>query len=134
MFSKSHIAALLVLMGIYLGFILLQKIKPISRKFEPYVRYGVAAVMILQEITLNIYRVQTNIWSFVESLSVHLCSFSIVLGSYILITKSKYLFDTLYFWSTGTMVALFSSDITNTDFPTFKYYQFIFFSWFNRFL
>lgn len=125
-FSKSHIAALLVLMGIYLGIIVLQKIKPISWKFEPYVRVGVAAAMILQEITINIYRVQTNIWSFAESLPVHLCSFSIVLGSYMLITKSKYLFDILYFWSAGAMVALFSPDLTNTDFPTFRYYQFFF--------
>lgn len=82
--------------------------------------------MILQEITINIYRVQTNIWSFAESLPVHLCSFSIVLGSYMLITKSKYLFDILYFWSAGAMVALFSPDLTNTDFPTFRYYQFFF--------
>ena len=64
MFSKSHIATLLVLLGSYMGFFVLQKFKPVSRKFEPYVRVGVAAAIILQEITLNRYRVQTNIWSF----------------------------------------------------------------------
>lgn len=126
LFSISHIIALSVLFAFYVGFIMLQKVRPLAAKWEPFVRNGVAVAMIVQEIFLNIYRVQTNIWSFAESLPVHLCSFSIILGSYMLVTKSKYLFDVLYFWSAGAMVALFTPDLTNTDFPTFRFYQFFF--------
>lgn len=126
LFSPSHLIALSVLLVFYIGFVVSQKYWPINPKTEPYIRDGVAAIMIIQEITLNIYRVQTNIWSFAESLPVHLCSFSIILGSYMLVTRSKYLFDILYFWSVGAMVALFTPDLTNTDFPTFRFYQFFF--------
>lgn len=126
LFSTSHLIALSVLLAFYIGFVISQKYWPMSPKIEPTIRKSIAAILIIQEITLNVYRVQTNTWTFAESLPIHLCSMSVLLGSYMLATKSKYLFDILYFWSVGAMVALLTPNLTNTDFPSFKYYQFFF--------
>jgi len=124
LFSISHLSALFVLVMIFLGFVLLTRKKSISEKQDKFLRIFLGSAMIVQEISLNIFRVQTGIWSLAESLPFHLCSFSIILGSLLYFTKSKFLFDILYYWAAGALVALFTPDLTTTDFPAFRYYQF----------
>ena len=126
LFSRSHLLAMLTLLLFYVALYFASGWIRSSKSVEKYLRVGLALTMILQEITLNVYRVQSGSWSFAESLPFHLCSFSIILGSIMLYKKSAYLFDICYYWSVGALMAILTPDLTNTDFPTFRYYQFFF--------
>lgn len=124
LFSTSHLIAISTLIVSYMILFFCSKLIRSNTNFERFLRYFIGSSLILQEIVLNIYRVQSGSWSFAESLPFHLCSFSVILGSILLFKKSQFLFDILYFWSAGALMAILTPDLTNTDFPTFRFYQF----------
>lgn len=71
-------------------------------------------------ITLNIlfcgfyyYWLIYNQYSFIENgLPLHLCSLSTFLITYALITRSRRVFEVLYFWSIGALFAIITPNIT----------------------
>jgi hypothetical integral membrane protein (TIGR02206 family) len=126
MFSTTHFAAIFTILGIYSILFLFSKYIAKNEKADRIIRYTLGSLLIIQEIVLNINRIQSGIWSVSESLPLHLCSFSVILGSIMLFKKSKYLYDILYYWSIGAMIAILTPDLTNQNFPLFRYYQFFF--------
>ncbi|WP_105619723.1 YwaF family protein [Vallitalea okinawensis] len=122
--SLEHIAGLMSLLAIY--FIIVHKRENIrsNQRLNTYLQVIAGALMIIQEIALNIWRYQMGLWSLASSLPLHLCSLALMIGPFLYITKSQKLFDLLYYWSFGAFVAILTPDIGTTGFPSFRYYQF----------
>ena len=123
-FSPHHINALLVLFGIYvLIFIFRKKLR--TPKIDIKIRYIIASALILQEISLSIWRLCNGAWHPGTSLPLHLCGASIVLSAIMLINKNYTLFEINYFWGLGGAIqALLTPDIGMYGFPHYRFFQF----------
>ncbi|MEC9485434.1 MAG: TIGR02206 family membrane protein [Candidatus Izemoplasma sp.] len=93
---------------------------------ETILRYSLAALIVLQEITLQVYRLVFNTWELSTSLPLQLCAIGVMMTAVILITKSKTLFlKTVFILFIGASLALITPGIENNyGFPHFRYYQF----------
>ena len=123
-FSQHHISALLVLFGIYVLIFLFRK-KLIAPNIDIKMRYIIAAALILQEVSLSIWRLSNGAWHAGTSLPLHLCGASIVLSAIMLINKNYTLFEINYFWGLGGAIqALLTPDIGMYGFPHYRFIQF----------
>ena len=123
-FSGHHIVALLVLLGIYLLIFLFRK-KLRRPNVDLSMRYIIAAALILQEISLSIWRYSNDAWRIGTSLPLHLCGMAIVLSAIMLINKNYTLFEINYFWGLGGAIqALLTPDIGAYGFPHYRFFQF----------
>lgn len=124
LFKTQHFAALFVL--IFLNVLMVIFAGNIRKHpgFDRSLRYVLGASMIIQEVFLSIWRIQQGIWHVSDSLPLHMCGISLIMGSALFYTKKQWLFDITYYWSIGAVMALLTPDITTTGFPSFRYYQF----------
>ena len=124
-FSTSHNYALIVLVIIFLLLFLYRNKIKYNGVLDNRLRFTLASLLILQEISLNIWRYYGGIWSVANSLPLHLCGVSIVLSAIMLINKNYLLFEINYFWGLGGAIqALFTPDIGIYGFPHFRFFQF----------
>ncbi len=123
-FSQHHINALLFLFGVYiLIFIFRKKLR--NPKIDIKMRYIIAVALILQEVSLTIWRLYNGDWHLGTSLPLHLCGVSIVLSAIMLINKNYTLFEINYFWGLGGAIqALLTPDIGIYGFPHYRFFQF----------
>ena len=127
LFTLSHIAPILVGVGlIFLIWRLRDKIAGWKR--EGYIRYALAFALILSDMTyywrLTCYPGLSG--SLQESLPLTVCGWAAIFCSYMVVGKSKSLFDICYFWLlAGSIFALLTPTPLNyTGFTRFRYYQF----------
>lgn len=124
LFSPSHIAALVTIIIINSTIFLLRK-RIQNKSCEKVLRYTLAAVLILQEVSYNIWNVYAGKWSIASTLPLHLCGISIILSSIMLVRKSFPLFEVLYFWGVaGATQAILTPDIGIYGFPHYRFFQF----------
>lgn len=123
LFGTSHLAALALI--VIAAAILPRFIKTHSSEiFERNFRYSMAALIWIQEIILNIYRVVTDTWIIQTSLALHLCGLAILVLPIMLIRRSYFLYELTYFWGlAGATQALLTPNI-DVAFPHFRYWQF----------
>ena len=123
LFSPSHVMALLVIAVV--DFVLIYWLKHFkTEKSDPVIRYTLATMLILQELSLNIWRLFCGQWRMGTSLPLHLCGAAIVLGAFMLINKNYRLYEIVYFWGLGGAIqALLQPDITY-PFPHYRFFQF----------
>jgi len=96
-----------------------------NNRSEQIVRYSLAALLILQEISLSIWRLSWNQWRPGTSLPLHLCGAAIVLGAVMLVNRNYRLYELIYFWGLGGAVqALLQPDIGPYGFPHYRFFQF----------
>jgi len=123
-FSNHHLNALLVLAGIYILLFLFRK-KLRNPEVDIKMRYLIASALIIQEISLSIWRTYHGVWHPGTSLPLHLCGVSIVLSAIMLINKNYTLFEINYFWGLGGAIqALITPDIGAFGYPHYRFFQF----------
>lgn len=123
-FSLSHDLALLSLLVIVLAIYFLRKSLR-SPRIDQICRYTLASLLILQEISLNIWRVYTGAWTLQEALPLHLCGAAIIVSAIMLVTRKHSLYELSYFWGmSGAIQALLTPDIGIYSFPHYRYFQF----------
>ena len=123
-FSSNHMYALIVLLGIFI-LIFLYRNKLRDSQIDIKMRYIIAASLILQEISLSIWRLYNGAWHPGTSLPLHLCGASIILSAIMLINKNYTLFEINYFWGLGGAIqALLTPDIGMYGFPHYRFFQF----------
>ncbi len=122
--SLSHILALLVI--IIINVLLLMWTKKSGKKnLEISIRYTLATLLILQEISLNIWRLYYNKWEVGTSLPLHLCGVAIILAAILMVNKNFKLYEIVYFWGLGGAIqALIQPDIGIFSYPHFRFFQF----------
>lgn len=122
LFGVSHILALLTLAVLNVLMVIWQR-RTKSGKTRTWFRYGLAALLIGQEITLNLWYAYTGQWSVAKSLPLHLCGASLILCAVLLVNKRYALYEVAYFWGfAGATQALLTPDSTY-GFPHYRYFQ-----------
>ena len=126
-FTFAHFAPVLVAVAVILAvYFLREKIR--SFKYESVIRYAIAMVMICSEMSYywRLVGVPSLGPNPVDHLPIAVCGWAAILGSYMVVGKSKNLFDMIYFWLfSGSLFALITPTVISYTGPTrFRYYQF----------
>jgi hypothetical integral membrane protein (TIGR02206 family) len=124
LFSYVH---LLTLTAFLFMIILLYLFRKTLRK--PWVnraaRFGLFAVLILSEISLQIWLWWSGHWGYQYSLPLHLSSISLILSAILLLNKRYGLFEFTYFVGIGSALqAMITPDISLYTFPHYRYIHF----------
>ena len=123
MFSTSHIAAVLVILGVCILMYVLKS--EIRGKGTKKFRLSLAAILIFQEVSFQIWSITTGLWSVKYTLPLQLCSITTILTAVLLVTKSKKLYEVIYFWGIGGAIqALLTPEIGIYTYPHFRYFEF----------
>ncbi len=122
-FSTPHFMGLLTIAVI--NFILIYWLKKYkTEKGDKIIRYTLATLLILQEISLSVWRIYCGTWRMGTSLPLHLCGAAIVLGAIMLVNKNYRFYELVYFWGLGGAIqALLQPDIIY-PFPHYRFIQF----------
>ncbi|MCF7797081.1 MAG: TIGR02206 family membrane protein [Lentisphaeria bacterium] len=124
-FTTPHFTALISLALVYSWLFYFRNGFRRDPDIDLRIRYGLAAVLIAQELSLNLWRLMNHTWSPANSLPLHLCGVSVVLSAIMLVNKNYLLYEINYFWGLGGAVqALLTPDIGIYGFPHFRYFQF----------
>jgi hypothetical integral membrane protein (TIGR02206 family) len=124
-FGPSHLIALAVIFILSGAVIVFKETLRKNRLFDVF-RYGLASMIIGQEILLNVYRATAETWTFADGLPFHLCGLAVLLSAYVLITENRKLFmNTFFIMMIGAILALLTPAINkNYGFPHFRFIQF----------
>jgi hypothetical integral membrane protein (TIGR02206 family) len=122
LFSATHIIVLLTLAALNVLMVIWQR-RTRNEKARVYFRYSLAALLILQEISLNIWYVSTGQWDIGKSLPLHLCGAAIVLSAIMLVTKSYGLYELTYFWGFGGATQALLTPDSTYGFPHYRFFQ-----------
>ncbi|MFA9557054.1 TIGR02206 family membrane protein [Evansella sp. AB-rgal1] len=117
--SYAHIFILL-LFGVCVIWMYLHRQKSYMIK----VRWVLLAILLLSEILLLIWTISNNMWTVRSNLPLNLCTISIYLSAFMLITRSYRVFEIIYFFGIGgALQALLTPDLFYT-FPHFRFVHF----------
>lgn len=121
LFGTGHLIALAVILLFNLSFLFLRRSGEPVRKA---VRYGLAAVLILDEIAWHLWNATTGQWTVQTMLPLHLCSLFVFLSAYMLVTKNYKIYEFAYFMGiAGATQALLTPDAGMYGFPHFRAFQ-----------
>lgn len=124
LFSLTHWMTLLVLLGIIVLIFLFRRVLR-EQPLNSIVRSGLAAILIISEISLHAWLWSIEEWTIQYSLPFHLSSISILLSAALLLTKSYSLFEFTYFAGVGSALqAMITPDLSSYTFPHFRYVHF----------
>jgi len=123
-YSAPHLLGLLVLFSIYCGLWYFRgwfKAPEVDRA----TRWTIASLLLLQELSLSIWRLSIGTWDAGSSLPLHLCGIAIVLAAFMMINKNYLLYELVYFWGLGGAIqALLTPDIGQYGYPHYRFFQF----------
>lgn len=123
-FSPPHLIALGVLFILYFCLWYFRAWFK-SSQIDFRTRWIIASLLLLQELSLSIWRLSMGTWSAGESLPLHLCGLAIVLGAFLMINRSQLLYELVYFWGLGGAIqALLTPDIGQYGYPHYRFFQF----------
>ncbi|MFV8827909.1 TIGR02206 family membrane protein [Alkalihalobacterium sp. APHAB7] len=118
-FSPAHVASLL-LFALSIVWMFVHR----HKSYMAHVRWGLLAVLVLSEISIIIWSIAIGLWDIRFNLPLQLCTISIYLSSFMLITCSYRIFEVLYFFGIGgALQALITPEL----FYTFPHYRFLHF-------
>lgn len=123
LFSSPH----LFVLGVSIGVILLlyhfrSKIR--ENGYQPYIRYGLAGVLLLTEIGFQLWHMDTENWSAAYMLPLQLCSVSLLLSVVMLLRKSYRLYEIVFFWGLGGAGQAMITPELFYPFPHFRFFHF----------
>ena len=126
-FTLAHFLPIIIAAGIILLiYFYCNKIK--EMKNERYFRYALGFMLIVCEMSYfwRFVAVPSLGGNPVDHLPITVCGWAVVLASYMLVGKSRTLFDITYFWVfAGTVFALITPTVITYTGPTrYRYYQF----------
>lgn len=122
-FGIWHIIPIcLVILGVVLIYLNRSTLR--KCKNEKWIRYTFAFLAIIMEVSLHLWKALNGNWHFPDSLPVGLCAFSMMLGVYVMFTKSYKVFEVAYFWAIGGVVSVLFPDILYGP-DRLRYYLFL---------
>lgn len=124
MFSTSHWVTLFIFFVLMIGLYVYRKQIQANLLLKNSIRYLILIALIIPEATLNIWYVVTDVWQIKRSLPLELCSISIILAIIMLITRSKLLYQIVFFAGIlGALQALLTPDL-GYPYPHFRFFHF----------
>ena len=122
LFSTQHWIAigLIILTGLAIIF----SQRHASEKSRQLVRYVLAALLVINETTWQLWNLFTGQWSIQTMLPFHLCSVLVWLSAYMLVTKNRSIYEFAYLIGiAGALQAVLTPDLGQYAFPHFRYFQ-----------
>jgi hypothetical integral membrane protein (TIGR02206 family) len=121
LFSPSHLAGIGAFAAVNI-LIALFSSRIRGTPLDTALRFGIGAILYVNEILLSVWRLRHGMWSVKTSLPFHLCGVSVVLCPIMLGTESYTLFELTYFWAMGgALQGLLTPDVEGFDFPHFRF-------------
>ncbi|RSD25095.1 TIGR02206 family membrane protein [Mesobacillus subterraneus] len=124
LFSPAHIVTLLVfLLFIFLLFFFRKRLR--EPGINQAARISLFLVLVLSEVSLQVWLWWSGYWTYQYSLPLHLSSISLILSAVLLLTKQYRLFEFTYFVGVGSALqAMITPDISLYTFPHYRYVHF----------
>ena len=99
--------------------------KRFTERGRLFFRYGASIIIIINEIFWHIWNIGGGTWNIQKMLPLWVCSVLIWLIPFLLISKSRWLYDFYYFMGIiGALQAIATPDIGIYGFPHSRYFQF----------
>jgi hypothetical integral membrane protein (TIGR02206 family) len=122
-FGPAHLTALGIIGLMVVALFGLRK--SVNGTMRKQFRYGLAGLLVMNQIARHLWMVYHNRWSIQWDLPLHLCSIVVWVSAYMLITKSYQVFELVYFMGiAGAMQALLTPDAGTYGFGHFYLWQF----------
>src|SRR5690625_2584765 len=123
MWDSSHLLTIFIIVVLLiLIFTLRKRLTPFRRP----IRLIIGVLLILSRLSLDLWYITTDQWTAQSSLPLELCSIASLLAGIMLLTKSRFLFEVLYFIAiSGAVMAIVTPDLY-FGFPKYRYIQFFF--------
>jgi hypothetical integral membrane protein (TIGR02206 family) len=122
LFGPGHLIALVIILFLNLSFLVWRK--RAGEKTRSWFRYGLAAILLIDEAAWHAWNVSTGQWSIQTTLPLHICSIFVFLSAYMLITRNKAIYPFAYFLGiSGALQALLTPDAGVYGFPHFRAFQ-----------
>lgn len=125
LFSVAH---LLPLAGVFLVCVLVALLTPrLGPGGREQLRWSLALFCLANWLGWDAWQIANGLWSVQYSLPLHLCTFAVPLSAVMLATRSRPLYELLYFWAfAGSVQAMLTPDLTSNgfNFPHFVYWIF----------
>lgn len=122
-FGPAHLTALGIVGLVVFSLFFIRKSANIKLRLS--IRYGLAGLLIINQLARHIWFIYYDLWSIQWNLPLHLCSVFLWLSAYMLITKSYPIFELAYFLGiVGALQALLTPDIGTYGFQHFYLIQF----------
>lgn len=121
LFGTPHLIALGIVLLANVALVLL---RTASERTKTTFRYGLAAVLVLNELAWHLWNWKVGQWTLQTMLPFHLCSALIWLSAYMLITKNRAIYEFAYLLGiAGALQALLTPDAGMWGFPHFRFFQ-----------
>src|SRR5699024_2642010 len=121
MWGITHLLTICVMIILFIG---IYKYRKALTSHRRSIRLTVGWLLIGSRLSLDIWYVTTDQWTVQSSLPLELCGISSLLAGVMLLTKSEFLFDVLYFISIcGAIMAIITPDLY-LRFPHYRLLQF----------
>ncbi len=125
LFSLSHLMGVLVVLSL-VSLVYYHRKTLKKDKYFNKVRMTLAILIILQEVSLNIYRITLGEWEISTSLPFQLCGLAVLMSAIVLLTQNKKVFLYSFFMMMiGATLALLTPGIEKQlGFPHYRFFQF----------
>lgn len=122
-YSTTHVVALLIFaILVILLFACRRWLQDEHR--SKVARYGLAAVLIVCELSLNIWYVTEGIYDVSRTLPLELCTISLYMCIAMLLFRSRAVFQIVYFTGIGGALQAMLTPVLYYDFPHFRFVEF----------
>jgi len=119
--GTAHLITLFVILTINL---LLLRLKSASESTRMKVRWGMAIILLCNEIGWHVWNYAIGQWNIQTMLPLHVCSLLVWTGALMLITKNQYIYEFMYFLGIGGGIqALMTPDLGIYGFPHYRFFQ-----------
>jgi hypothetical integral membrane protein (TIGR02206 family) len=122
LFGFPHLVALSIIALTNAAILIVGKRFP--ERWRPGFRYGLAGLLIVDELLWHLWNLTSGQWSIQTTLPLHLCSVLVFLSAIMLVTRSYSLFEVVYLLGiAGATQALLTPDAGAYGFPHFRFFQ-----------
>ncbi|TCZ77783.1 TIGR02206 family membrane protein [Paenibacillus albiflavus] len=122
-YAPSHFVTLVILLCCaILLFVYRNKLR--HTRYRNYVRIALVIILILSEISLNIWYVWQNLFDVKNTLPLELCSISLYLCIVMLIWRSERIFHIVYFTGIGGAIMALLTPSLDYAYPHFRFIEF----------
>lgn len=123
MFSGAHLSAVFLAIVFWVFMFVFRDAISKSTMKKVWL-YGIVTILIVCEISLYIWNTINSNWSILYSLPLQLCSISLIMSIFMLLSRSYALYEFLYFAGMGgAIMALVTPELRFT-FPHFIFFHF----------
>ncbi|GIP29275.1 permease [Paenibacillus sp. J23TS9] len=124
LFSSPHLLALLLLVVTSLLLYAFRHRLQRSPRNKKILRYTLAALLAGSEAVLDIWNITEGTWSPKYTLPLELCSLTLLLSIIMLLSKSRLLYEILFFAGIGGALQALITPNLGYPFPHIRFYQF----------